>query len=96
MRYELIIIIIVVSRSILPPMCSRTDASTMMVPTAFSQKLCAVEHIKYAAAHAIPAFSKCFFIRALPRSPPITPHTNAAMNVTGHIHIGISFVTESM
>lgn len=36
------IIIIVVSKSIVPPICSRTDTRTMTVPSAFSQKLCSV------------------------------------------------------
>ena len=57
---------------------------------------CTVQHIKQFAAHAMPAFSKCFFISFLPSSPPMMPHTNAAINVTGHIHDGISFVTVSM
>ena len=32
----------VVSKSMLPFICSSTDAGTMTVPTAFSQKLCMV------------------------------------------------------
>ncbi len=40
--YRQIIMMMQVSRSILPPICSSTDAITMSVPTAFSQKLCMV------------------------------------------------------
>ena len=57
---------------------------------------CFVEHIEKLLIHAIPAFSKCFFMSFLPRSPPIIPQINATANITGHIHVGISFVTVSM